>query len=275
MAKHIYNLKSDNLYSLDRANRKLSAPPNIVLPPKATTSQWMGPIRDQGQKGSCTGQMGAEIRDLLYRKLYVFEKNKSVAPASFKASADFIYLSNLVADGDLGQDAGSTIHQTFITLNQKGVCLETLDPYSETNVTTPPTAEQCADALTYKPGSYHNLTTLTDIKACIASGYSCGFGINVYESFEGDQLTNTGFMPMPQSSEQLLGGHAQHCMDYDDKIAFPDGSKGGVFIQNSWSDTWGISAAGRTDRGCYWMPYAYVDGVNVSDIWIIHLGPAW
>ena len=271
----VYNLKRDDVASPDRINRKLMAPPGIVLPPKATTSQWMGFIGDQKQKGSCTGQMGREIRDLNYRKLYLFEKNRIVPPAQFKSSADFIYLSNLQADGDLGQDAGSTIHQTFITLNQKGTCLESQDPYSDTNVSKPPTPLQCTQALVYKLGPYHNLPGLLEIKACIASGYSCGFGINVYESFEGNELAQTGIMPMPKPNEALLGGHAQHCLDYDDAMVFPNGNTGGLLIQNSWGSNWGRSAPGRNDRGCYWMPYAFVNGTDVNDIWMIHEGKAW
>lgn len=271
----VYNLKRDDQHSPERIAGQLKAIKGVVPPPKATTSQWMGPIRNQYSKGSCTGQMGAEIRDLSYRKLYLFEKDKTVPPATFMSAADFVYLSNLLADGDLGQDAGSTIHQTFRTLNQKGACLESQDPYSVTNVSTPPTPAQCAEALVYKLGPYHNLPGLLEIKLCIASGYSCGFGINVYESFEGLVLEKTGYMPMPKSNEQLLGGHAQHCLDYDDDIKFPDGNVGGLLIQNSWGTDWGISAPGRSDRGCYWMPYAFVDGTNVTDIWMIHEGKAW
>ena len=257
--------------------RKLLAvhlPAGIVLPPSAKTSQWMGKIRDQGQEGSCTGQMGAEIRDLTYRKSFLFEANKVVAPNDFEASASFVYKCNLIADGDLGQDNGSSIHQSFITLNQKGACLNSQEPYSDHDFSVAPTAQQYADALVYKGGPYHFLPSLAEMKACIASGYSFGFGMDVFESFEGDQIANTGFMPMPAASEQNLGGHAQHGMDYDDNIKFPDGSVGGVLVQNSWGSNWGLSAPGREDRGCYWMPYAYFTN-HVTDAWIIHLGSPW
>ena len=80
---------------------------------------------------------------------------------------------------------------------------------------------------------------------------------------------------MPVETEQILGGHAQHVLDYDDTIMFPSGDKGGLFIQNSWGSEWGISAPGRTDKGCYWMPYRFVTSGFASDAWIIHLGPAW
>ena len=270
-----YGRFNDNPYHPARKSLLITAPTGIVLPLKASTSQWMGPIRDQGQEGSCTGQMGAEIRDLLYRKLYLFEKNKVVAPADLEMSASFVYKCNLIADGDLGQDAGSTIHQSFITLNQYGSCLNTVEPYSDADYSTPPTPAQYAAALNYKGGAYHLLADLPTIKACIASGYSFGFGIDVYESFEWT-WTKPGFMPIPDTAtEQLLGGHAQHGMDYDDTIEFPDGTTGGVLVQNSWGSEWGINAPGRTDGGCYWMPYAYFTSGHVTDMWVGHLGPAW
>jgi C1A family cysteine protease len=270
-----YGRFADNPNHPARTLLALHVPANTPLPPKASTSQWMGFIRNQGQLGSCTGQMGAEIRDLLYRKLFLFEKNKTVPAAKFQASALFVYKNNLIADGDLGTDAGSTIHQTVITLNQKGACLESQEPYSDTDFSVVPTASQYTEGLVYKTGAYHYLPDITAMKACIASGYSFGCGINVHSSFEGT-WEQPGFMPMPNvKTEQLLGGHAQHYTDYDDTIQFPDGSTGGFFVQNSWggSDIWpmGISAPGRTDGGCYWTPYAYVNAGLVTDSWICHL----
>jgi len=247
----------------------------VELPPRATTSQWMGRIRDQGMEGSCTGQMGAAIRDLLYRKLFEYEKDKTISPEGFEASASFVYKCNLIADGDLGEDAGSSIHQTMITLNQKGACIEGVEPYSDRDFSVSPNQGQYDNGLLYKAGAYHYLPDLQTMKQCIASGYSFGFGISVYSSFEGD-WHGTGFMPMPQANvEPLLGGHAQHVLDYDDTIQFPDGNVGGLFVQNSWSEEWGISASGRSDRGCYWMPQAFVTKGYTSDAWIIHLGKAW
>jgi C1A family cysteine protease len=217
--------------------------------------------------------------------MFKYEKDQTVPADSFMASAAFAYLTNLIADGNLGQDAGSTIHQTFVTMNSMGLCLDSQMPYEFTDAadyTTPPTPEQYAAALVYKPGSYHSLSTLLDVKYSIASGYPVGIGINVYDSFEGDQLANTGFMPMPAATENLLGGHAQLILDFDDTIVFPDTSIGGVLVQNSWGADWGLSIQGRIDRGFYWMPYAFFNysdpngnGLGVSDMWMLHLGKPW
>jgi hypothetical protein len=268
----------------------LRADPKITLPPKATTSQFMGPIYDQGSEGKCTGELKAEYRNWLYRALFKWEKDKALSPDQFVASPDFGYLTNLIADGLLGNDNGSSIHQTFVTLNQLGCC-----PLSDAaslvgEYTTAPTAEQYAAAMKYKGGPYHFLPTLQDMKSCIAPwngniGYPFGFGIAVYESFEADAIAETGFMPMPGRNERLLGLHAQFGMDYDDNLEFPkgfvpSGRPGGVLVQNSWGE-WGISVAGRIDRGCYWMPYEFFAKVDpgvgpcVSDGWMMHLSKAW
>jgi C1A family cysteine protease len=270
-----YGLFRDNLNSPARKLLTLTAPSSIVLPPKASTSQWMGEIRDQGNEGSCTGQMGAEIRDLLYRKLFMFEKTRLPNATDYRASAAYVYKCNLIADGDLGHDNGSTIHQTFITLNQKGAPQELVAPYSDKDYSTAPTVTQVEEALKFKGGPYHYLPSLLEVKACINSGYSVGFGIDVYASFESDGMANSGLMLMPKEGEKYLGGHAQHGLDYDDAVKFPDGSVGGVLVQNSWGTKWGISAPGRTDRGCYWIPYAFFNTGHVVDMWMMHLGSSW
>lgn len=271
-----YGRFRDNPYHPARTLLKMTAPAGITLLPRAATSQWMGKIRDQGQEGSCTGQMISGVRDLLYRHLFQYEKDKSVTAANFEVSAEFAYLCNLIADGNLGTDAGSSIHQSFITLNQKGVCLDSQMPYSDAQFSVAPTAQQYTDALIYQGGAYHYIPDLATIKLCIASGYSVGGGITVYESFEGN-WQEPGMMPMPDvNKEQILGGHAQHIMDYDDTIKFPDGSVGGLLVQNSWGSDWGISAPGRSDGGCYWMPYKFAEDQNLlNDCWMIHLGKAW
>ena len=249
--------------------------PGLVLPPKFDVWKYKGPTRDQGQEGSCTGQMGAENIDALYRQFQMYEGDTSIPPGKFMASAEFVYLCNLIADGDLGQDAGSSIHQTYINLDRKGACLNSQMPYHDDQYSKAPSALQYSEAARYRVGAYHYLPTLLAMKSVIASGYSFGAGIDVYESFEGDWST-TGLMPMPNvSKEQLLGGHAQHFMAYDDALKFPGGYVGGLGVQNSWGDSWGVNAPGHGDGGCYWMPYAFVDAGYLTDAWVAHLGKPW
>jgi len=285
-----YGLFRDNPAHPARVLRALHADPAIVLPPTAMElCAYKGPTRDQGNEGSCTGQAGASKVDLDYRQFSDW-LDRTIAPASFEASAEFIYICNLIADGDLGADAGSSIHQTVITISQKGACTNALMPYSDSQYAMVPNTSQYSNGALYSMPPYHFLPDLTTMKSCLAPspagpGHSFVFGINVYSSFE-DTWAEPGFMPMPNlEAEQLRGGHAQHVIGYDDTIKFPSGSVGGLFVQNSWGDktvwTEGINAPGATDGGCYWMPYSFVIGVDpvngsfVSDAWINHTGPIW
>lgn len=288
-----YGRFPDNPHHPARKLRALPAKTGIVLPPTAMElCEFKGPTRNQGGEGSCTGHAGAEKTDLDYRQFTTLFPNRMVASDAFDASPEFVYLCNLIADGDLGTDAGSSMHQTAITLSQKGACLESQMPYSDSQYSTAPSSDQYADALPYRLNSYHFLPDLQAMKSCLAPspagpGHAFIFGINVYDSFEGT-WAEAGFMPVPDlTKESLQGGHAQLAIGYDDTIAFPDGSKGGLFVQNSWGDSgvWpmGINAPGHLDGGCYWMPYAFVTGSDpnpqagpfVNDAWINHPGKPW
>jgi C1A family cysteine protease len=285
-----YGRFHDNPFNPARTLRALRADPSIVIPPSAMElCAYKGPTRDQGQEGSCCGQAGAEKVDLDYRQFSDWP-NRSIPTSQYMASASFVYKCDLIADGNLGTDAGSSLHQTAITISQKGAATNTVEPYNDNDYTTAPTAAQYANGILYRMEPYHFLPDLKSMKACLAPspagpGHSFIFGINVYDSFEGNWAV-PGFMPVPNlATESFLGGHAQHGIGFDDTIKFPDGSLGGLLVQNSWGDSsvWGmgINAPGHTDGGCYWMPYAFValtdpnNGPCVSDAWISHTGPIW
>ena len=285
-----YGRYPDNPYHPARILLALVDEPRIVLPASAMQlCAYKGPTRDQGREGSCCGQAGAAKVDLDYRQFPDWP-DRSIEISKFMASAAFVYKCDLIADGDLGEDVGSSLHQTAITISQKGAATNAVEPYKDDDYSKPPTALQYENGLLYRMSPYHFLPNLQAMKACLAPsaagpGHSFIFGISVYESFE-SEWPEPGFMPMPDlSKESYLGGHAQHVIGYDDTIKFPDGNIGGLLVQNSWGgpDVWpqGINAPGHTDGGCYWMPYAFVAGSDpqngpfAGDAWINHTGPIW
>ena len=99
---------------------------------------------------------------------------------------------------------------------------------------------------------------LTNMKGCLAAGFPFVFGFTVYESFEFNDVAQTGNVPMPRFDEQIMGGHAVLAVGYD------DGDR--LFIcRNSWGADWG-------DAGYFYMPYAYLLDNNLSDdFWTIRL----
>ena len=95
------------------------------------------------------------------------------------------------------------------------------------------------------------------MKSALVEGYPVILGINVYESFESDQVAKTGIVPMSKRGENLLGGHAVLAVGYKDDV----NSKGQGFVicRNSWGENWG-------DMGYFYLPYSYF-AKYVTDMW--------
>jgi C1A family cysteine protease len=100
--------------------------------------------------------------------------------------------------------------------------------------------------------------TLNQMKGCLASGYPFVFGFTVYESFENQQVAQTGHAPMPTPNEQVLGGHAVMAVGYEDAHHW-------FIVRNSWGTGWGM-------QGYFTLPYAYLLDTNLSsDFWTIRI----
>jgi C1A family cysteine protease len=96
------------------------------------------------------------------------------------------------------------------------------------------------------------------MKSCLASGYPFVFGFTVYESFESQEVSQTGEVPLPDSEEKVLGGHAVLAVGYND-------STQRFLVRNSWSDGW-------AQKGYFTMPYEYLTNENLSDdMWQISI----
>ena len=77
---------------------------------------------------------------------------------------------------------------------------------------------------------------------------------------ETDLVKTSGYVPLPQPDDSLLGGHAVVCVGYDD-------SNQQFTFRNSWGSGWG-------DDGYGFLPYAYVlDPGLASDFWTIRSAP--
>jgi C1A family cysteine protease len=209
------------------------------------------PVYDQGQLGSCSANaIGAAME---------FDEMKQSFPNVFVPSRLFIYYNERVIEGTVNTDSGAQIRDWIKSISTFGDCPETLWPYDITKFTQKPPQTCYAQAKKYQAVQYQRLTQdLNQFKGCLASGYPFVFGFTVYESFESQQVAQTGHVPMPSSGEKTVGGHAVLAVGYDDANQW-------FLVRNSWGTGWGMA-------GYFTIPYAYPLNSNLSsDLWTVRV----
>ncbi len=207
-------------------------------------------VYDQGQLGSCTANaIGAAVE---------FDRMKQGLP-DFIPSRLFIYWNERNMEGTVQSDSGAQIRDGIKSVAKQGACPETDWPYDISRFTEKPSGQAYADAKLDRAVSYQRVAqNLNQMKGCLASGYPFVFGFTVYESFESDEVAQTGHAPMPASGEQTVGGHAVLAVGYDDASQW-------LTVRNSWGDGWGM-------KGYFTLPYAYVTQSSLAaDFWTIRL----
>jgi len=218
-----------------------------VLPPMIDLRSKCSPVEDQGDIGSCTAQALVGALEFLEIKENVHFKDLSRL---------FLYYCERVIEKTVGYDSGAQIRDGIKSLKKQGICSEKSWPYDISKFTVKPPSSCYKEALVNKIKSYHRILTVDEMRACLAEGYPFAFGFSVYESFDSQEVAQTGVVNMPQKSEQQLGGHAVLCVGYDD-------SHKRFIVRNSWGQNWGM-------KGHFTMPYDYLADRNLSDdLWTI------
>jgi len=210
------------------------------------------PILDQGQLGSCTANASANCLHYLLKKENVHE---------FSPSRLFIYYYTRVAIEHTSprEDSGANIRDVCRAIASYHVCDERVWPYYVSKFSTHPSATAVRNANIHKQLKYVSVPQdLVHLKACLASGFPIFFGMDIYESFESDEVAQTGIIPMPDTeNEQLLGGHCTSLWGYDDKTQ--------CFLgMNSWGSGWGAG-------GYFHIPYDLILSNIASDFWSFSL----
>jgi len=214
------------------------------LPAVVDLRSHLSPVVDQGNLGSCTANA---IVSGLWEYLWVGMGN-----ILQRFSRLFLYYFERLLEGTVKEDSGAYIRDGMKSLQKTGVCTEKLWPYIIKKFTKRPGQEAIDEAGKYKICEYQRINTLQELKMALADGQPVVFGFEVFESFETDSVTKTGLVPMPQDSEESLGGHAVLAVGYDDV-------KGWVIVRNSWGEAWG-------DKGYFYMPYDVFKKL-VMDMW--------
>lgn len=225
--------------------------PPETLPKSVDLRAGCPPVYDQGNLGSCTANALAAAVEFDLRKQGLVD---------FMPSRLFIYYGERTIEHTIGFDAGAQLRDGIKVVHAKGVPPEGAWPYDDSDpgpFTTKPPASVFAAATAHRVASYARVPQAAiSIKTCLASGYPVAFGFTVYESFEGDDVAQTGAMPMPKTGEQILGGHAVLCVGYDDAART-------FLVRNSWGLLWGKA-------GYFTMPFDYMLSPDLaSDFWTV------
>jgi len=236
----------------DQRDYKFAAKAIQVLPPLVDLRPKCPSVYDQGTLGSCTANAIAAAME--------FDRIKQ-GLKDFIPSRLFIYYNERVMEHTINSDSGAMIRDGMKSVNKLGVCPESEWPYVVARFTNRPPARCYREALLDRALSYQRVgQTLGQLRGCLASGFVIILGFTVYESFESQEVANTGVVPMPETSEAVLGGHAIVCVGYRD-------SDRKFICRNSWGTGWGIDGTGY-----FYMPYEYLTNSNLAgDFWVVQL----
>jgi C1A family cysteine protease len=235
--------RRDVLY---RAVRKVP----LKLPPAVDLRPLCSKVEDQGELGSCTANALVGALELL--------ELKDKVPFG-DLSRLFIYYNERVIEHTTGSDSGAMLRDGIKTLAKQGACSEKKWPYIISKFRTKPTVSCYKDGLQHQITSYQRLQTLDEMRACLAEGFPFVFGFTVYESFESQQVAQSGVVQMPQPGERVLGGHAVVAVGYNDAAKR-------FIVRNSWGEAWGM-------KGYFTMPYDYLANRDLSDdFWVVRRG---
>jgi C1A family cysteine protease len=214
------------------------------------TTGFVPVVLNQGELGSCSANGASNALR------FCLEKEHGIV---IQPSRLFIYYFTRLIEGTINEDSGACIRDVMKEINTYGACSETLVPYDITKFAVHPPTSAVRSAQSHCKGfKYLSVQqNLSSIKNALNAGFPIILGIQVYDSFETQQVSQTGIVPMPDvNTESCLGGHCVTCYGYseDDKT---------FLFMNSWGTEWG-------QQGFFTLPFAYVLNSDfTSDLWTI------
>ena len=195
-------------------------------------ADFLGPVKNQGQEGSCSAESGAGCMEYNARRFH--QDAVILSPA-------FLYQGERTLQGTLSQDSGAQLRFTEAALFRYGICPERDDPYTAQDFIVPWGFPLLTVAQKYRITQAWWAPSLDEILNALAQRFVVQAGIVVYPSFES---APQGDVPCPMATESPIGGHAIVLYDVD-WVAQR------VYFRNSWGTAWGNQGNGT-------LPFAYV-----------------
>jgi C1A family cysteine protease len=201
-------------------------------------------VFDQGQLGSCTANAVAAAVE--------YDAKLNGADPGFLSRLWIYYYERKLEGAPANQDTGAYGRDGFKVCQKLGVPLEADWPYDTTKFSDEPPTSLDAEAAQHRISNYRVVPRNVDsMKAVLSNRQTIAFGFSVYESFESQQVAQTGVVPLPTRNEKQLGGHEVLLVGY--LKAEPNYG----LVRNSWGTGWGI-------KGYFLMPWAYILDANLA-----------
>jgi hypothetical protein len=247
-------VQAHGMGALDEANPESSSeegPASFAsLPPSVDLLERFGPVRNQGQRGTCVAHACAAVRE--------FVTGQQSLQSDF--SEQFLYWD--CKKHDLIPGEGTYIHVAMNRLVSDGIPAESDWPYNPYPIPgnegqDPAPAGILVKAKPNRISSFSVLsaTNVDGLRQALVKGSPVAFSVPVYTYWFTQPTYSSGDIRMPLPGDKVEGGHAMCMVGYE---ADPNVPGGGYFIvRNSWGTGWAGQSA--VAPGYARIPFAFIN----------------
>ena len=236
-------------------------PPEDLIPDTSSLREKMPAVLNQENLGSCTANALANAVRFCEKE----ERHRNTPESRL-----FIYYNERALEGTVDKDCGAEIRDGIKTINENGVCAESIWPYDVTAFKIKPPKECYDQARLHKALRYLSLEqNVEHMRTCLNSGFPIIIGFDVFASIDSVETAKTGTVPDPPTPvsggeggggggavEKPIGGHCVLLTGYDDNTKRFE-------FQNSWGKGWGKEGFGT-------LSYEYMTNPDLaSSLWTV------